>query len=285
MNTKYNLLLLIIISCIPKIAVSAIYEFDFTGRLTVLNGGGEIISDRNSAGVLDPYGAQTYISSTLTYDDTLRSGSLGLTIAPFEFLIPGNTVIHDIEFQNLTDNLLIGNMLVDWGGSSNIELTTIWDASGFFNAIENTLGGLQAGDVISGNKILRGGIILDDNIGSATPATDGVNSVWVSDGTNNDLISYTVEQGPAPIVMTTWNYSDGSLYDDGIAGSPLTGGPFPGFNINLDIGSGNSLTLTSVNSSVVPVPAAVWLFSSGVLSLIGINRLTNSSSVRKKHAA
>ena len=268
----------------PKIADSAIYEFDFTGRLTVLNGGGEIISDRNSEGILDPYGAQTYISSTLTYDDTLRSGSLGLTIAPFEFLIPGETVIHDITFQNLTDNLLVGDMLVDWGGSSNIELTTIWDASGFFNAIEKTLGGLQAGDVISGNKILRNGNILDDNIGSATPATDGVNSVWVSDGINNDLISYTVNQGPAPIAMTTWNYSDGNLYDDGIAGSPLASGPFPGFNINLDIGSGNSLTLTSVNSSVVPVPAAIWLFSSGILSLIGMNRLTKSLSRRRKHA-
>ena len=286
MNHKHNLLFLLIIPCVlPKIAFSDIYEFDFTGRLTVVNSVGEVVSDRSSADVLDPYGAQTHISSTLTYDDTLQTGSLGLTVAPFSFLGESNTVIHDITFDYLSGNLILGNMLVDWGSSSNIELTTVWDASGLFNAIENTSGGLQAGDVISGNKILRDGSILVNDIGSATPATDGVSSIWISDGRNVDIISYEINQGPAPIAMTTWNYSDGNLYDDGIAGSPLTGGPFPGFNINLDIGSGNSLTLTSVNSSVVPIPAAIWLFGSGVLSLIGINRLTNSSNGRKKHAA
>lgn len=278
MNLKCNLLIMLFtaFSTIPSISYSSVYQFDFTGRLTVLTAAGVIVSDRNNAGVLDPYGAQTHVSSTLTYNDSLRSGSLGLTIAPFSFLFSSNTVIHDITFVNLTGNLLLGNMLVDWGGSNNIELTTIWDASGLFNAIKNTSGGLQVGDVISGNKILRDESVLNADIGSAIPATDGENTVWVSDGINNEDVSYAINQGPAPIAMTTWNYTGDGLFDDGIAGSPLTGGPFPGFNISLDIGSGNSLTLTSVNSSVVPVPAAVWLFASGLIGLTGLARRKKS---------
>ena len=186
MALRYNTMLLtVIMSCaIPKLSYSSIYEFDFTGRLTVLNPYGEVISDRTSAGVLDPYGAQTHISSTLTYDDTLRSGSLGLTIAEFSYLVGGDTVIHDITFEYLEDNLLIGSMLVDWAGSTDIELITVWDATGLFNAIENNV--LEAGDVISGNRILRDGNVLDSDIGSAIPATDGNATVWVSAGRNND---------------------------------------------------------------------------------------------------
>jgi len=61
-----------------------------------------------------------------------------------------------------------------------------------------------------------------------------------------------------------------SFVDDGIGGSPLIDGPFVGLNVNFDIGSGHSLTLTNISS--VPVPAAVWLFGSGLLGLIGVAR-------------
>jgi hypothetical protein len=42
-------------------------------------------------------------------------------------------------------------------------------------------------------------------------------------------------------------------------------GPAPGFSVNLDIGSGNSMVVTSV--SAVPIPAAIWLFGSGLAGL------------------
>lgn len=51
---------------------------------------------------------------------------------------------------------------------------------------------------------------------------------------------------------------------DGILGVPMaTGGPFSGFNSNFNLQG----TLTPV-----PVPAAFWLFGSGLLGLIGIAR-------------
>ena len=95
-----------------------------------------------------------------------------------------------------------------------------------------------------------------------------------------------LRQGPAPLAVTTLNtatlctptldcignaLSGGEPFtDDGIAGSPMIDGPFPGLIVNFDIGSGNSLTVLSV--SEVPVPAAIWLFGSGLLGLIGISR-------------
>lgn len=274
--SKQFKVLLVLFSLLPNVALSAVYEFNFTGRLTIV-GAGNVVADRDSAGVFDPYGAQIPISSTLTFDDLDQSGSFGLTVAPFSFFGSGDTVIHDVTFQRLAGNLLLGEMLIDWAGSTNIVSTTVWDGSGLFNAINNAPGGLQAGDVISGTRLIRDGDIIINDIGSATPATDGVNRLWVGGSGPNRYVYYDIKQGPAPLATTTWNYSDGVLFDDGEAGSPLLGGPFPGYNVTLDIGSGNSLTLISVNSVVVPVPAAVWLFISGALALFGFNRVVNKS--------
>ena len=88
------------------------------------------------------------------------------------------------------------------------------------------------------------------DVHSATPWSDGWGDYW--DG-------YTLNQGPAPIATTA-----------GVFG--ITDGPFEGIQVHLDIGSGNSLYVTSIESSEVPVPAAVWLLGSGLLGLLGLAR-------------
>ena len=73
-------------------------------------------------------------------------------------------------------------------------------------------------------------------------------------------------------VVNVWNVS-GAAYSssdvaltnpaseslDGIPGLSMIDGPFGGYNANF-------------NFSVVPVPAAVWLFGSGLLGLVGVAR-------------
>jgi len=257
-------------------------KFHFTGRLTVVSSdGNSIVTDNQSAGIFDPYGLQTPISSTFTYDTVTGYGQAQDFLAPFDFLIGGGTTVHDMSMQRIAgSNLMLGNMLINWAGTDGIPVSMIWDASGLLGAIDLAPGGIQANDVISGTNLLRNGQLVGD-VGSAIPATDG----FVHNG-------YTVNQGPAPLAMTTLdtnptclpndnNYwddnclfvnpsADGILGDDGIAGSQLTDGPFPGFNINFDLGSGNSLTVVSVSS--VPVPGAVWLFSFGLVGLVGFAR-------------
>lgn len=51
---------------------------------------------------------------------------------------------------------------------------------------------------------------------------------------------------------------------DGIRGYGMIDGPFPDFNANFDF--------TVPETSAVPVPAAVWLFGSGLLGLVGVAR-------------
>ncbi len=241
---------------------AAIYEFHFTGQYTLLDPIGN-------------YADQQAISSTLIYDDNSGSGfSAGMTITNFD-TFGATASIYDITLQREANtNFIIGNMLVDWSGATGIPLSMVWDATGLFNAIDF---GLQAGDVISGTNLKRNGVIIAD-VNSATPASDGV-------ATNISPGSF-LNQGPAPLAVTTWNtttlctprvdcmgnaLSGGApFFDDGISGSALIDGPFPDFNVSFDIGSGNSLTL--LNVSTVPVPAAVWLFGSGLIGLIGFTR-------------
>jgi len=240
---------------------AAVIDFHFTGQMTVVDFYGDV------------FDGQTPISSTLTYDTaTGVGGSTELFIAPLSF-IDMDTTFHDISLERISGtNYLLGNMLVDFGPTQGIPLSLVWDASGLFNAIDI---GLEADDVISGTFLKRDGSVVA-NVGSALPATDGA-----VDGFGNIL-----NQGPAPLAMTTLNTTPLCTYnvdcmlnpvtgaapftDDSIAGSPLIDGPFPGFHVNLDIGSGNSLTVLSVSN--VPVPAAVWLFGSGLLGLIGMAR-------------
>ena len=255
--------------------------FDFTGRLTVVDPSGSIVN--GATPTFDPYGLQAPISASLVYDNTSGLGSATLIVAPFDFFgSGGNTNIYDINLtpvDPLTSPLILGNMLADWATFSGIPISLVWNASGLVGAINQTPGGLQVGDVIRGNQVLRGGSVILGNIGSAIPATDGLT-----------YDSYTIAQGPAPLATTSWDTYPlcdtsfggagsclgtnpsgwGLTGDDGIGGSPMIDGPAPGFSVNLDIGSGNSMVVTAISG--VPVPAAMWLFASGLLGLAGVTR-------------
>lgn len=261
---------------------ASVITFHFTGRLTVVNpDASDIVPDAQNAGVFDPYGYQTPITSTFTYDTSTGTGAAGSFIAPFDFFGFEDTLIYDMSMQRIDDtNLILGNMLVDWGPNIGLPVSMVWDASGLFGALNLASGGLQVNDVISGTDLIRNGEVIED-VGSATPATDGFIAPFNG---------YTINQGPAPLAMTTWNTTPLCVPDaclgqavtggtpliaDNIAGSPMLNGPFPGMNINLDLGSGNSLTVLSV--SAVPLPPAIWLFGTGLLGFIGVSRRKKSA--------
>jgi hypothetical protein len=235
--------------------------FAFTGEFTLLN-------------TLGSFVVQEPIASTLTYDNTAASGTAPtLTINNFD--AAGHTAtIYDLSLQQAAGtNYIVGNMLADWDTNIGIPISMVWDATGLLNAINY---GLLIGDVISGTNLIRNGATIY-NVSSAIPATDGL-YVEQSDTYLN--------QGPAPLAMTTLNttttctpgtncignpLSGGlPLTTDSIAGSPMVDGAFRGLNVNFDIGSGDSLTVLSIGA--VPLPAAVWLFGSGLLGLIGLSR-------------
>ncbi len=150
-----------------------------------------------------------------------------------------------------TGPLLAAVMSYDWNGNNNTPLTAIMDATGFFNSIIGTLPG-------------TGWSVGADCFACATSATP------------DTVFGHQV--GAVPIAMTTLNTAGTTLDslfplndDYGRSGSPSTTAPITGAGFDFDFTS-----ITSYNAVIVipqvPVPAAVWLFSSGLIGLASVAR-------------
>ena len=193
------------------------------------------------------YGKRTPLTGTM-YLDTATGAGTG-TIAPFEFFASGPVVAHDITLQAVGDGnggpgaFVIGNMLFDWNDTTNISVQIVLDAAGLFGCMG---GGMTVGDTCTGS--------YPDPLG----ATDGIKG--------------NLPMGPVPVATSTLDTDGVSITgDDGIGGSPMDNGPFEGFSVNLDM---TSVTMTSIHNfpQPVPIPAAVWLFGSGLICLVGFAR-------------
>lgn len=235
---------------LPVSSQASVITFNFTGGLVVANSLGDIAVNNGSP--------VTPIAASLTYDTITGIGSSGLSITMSDPFLGMPATLHDISMARQADsNLITGQVLVDWAGASNMPLHIEWDATGLFNAINY---GLQAGDVISGtnlyhdanaNGVFDSGEFLA-NVFSATPYSD---TLQLQESYYGPLAL----QGYAPMAATSGSLGFGSET------------PFPGFRGYLDIGSGNSMHVVSVVTTV-PIPAAAWLFGSGLLSLLGVAR-------------
>ena len=71
-------------------------------------------------------------------------------------------------------------------------------------------------------------------------------------------------------VVNIWDANGDSIdvEGDGVSGLAMIDGAFMGFNANFSVNGATS----EVNPAAVPVPAAVWLFGSGLVGLAGVAR-------------
>jgi len=256
MNFKKSAIALALASVVTTGTTQAdIIDMDYSGLFTMLTSAGASLQNTSYPYYGDTtwgYGKRTQISGTMQFDTETGYGTA--TVTPFAFYDGGNAVASGVEMQSIGGNLMIGNMNFAWNGS-NIATQIVLDASGLFGALA---GGIPPV-----------GATLDQASCAGLPC-----STPASDGTKN-----TLDIGPAPITTSSFNVNGatgttttiGQLSlgtDDGIGGTPMDNGPFEFFNANFDI---TSVTVTNVTSAV-PVPAAVWLFGSGLVGLAGIAR-------------
>jgi len=99
-----------------------------------------------------------------------------------------------------------------------------------------------------------------DNTGTA----DGSMHFTVGAGEIGGIIDFAYGVTTGIKVIDVWSINgDGSLTAK--RGPGMENGPFPGFNAAFDLTAPGLV-------SAVPVPAAVWLFGSGLLGLVGVAR-------------
>jgi len=112
-----------------------------------------------------------------------------------------------------------------------------------------------------------------DNCG--TPATAGCEYVVeLLDGYTLGHILFNWGSTQNIDVINIWDSAGNSvdIDGDGIAGWGMIDGAFIGFNANFTTGTGTPGGSYAGAASVIPVPAAAWLFGSGLLGLVGVAR-------------
>jgi len=253
----------------PAVSSAASMTATWDGVFTMLNPSGAVVVSSDAPGGAPYFGNRTPVTGTLSFD--LSTGSGSGTVVPFSFFGGGVASATTISFQAIGNgfggpgSLVLGNMGFNWSGNNGIPVSIVLDAAGFFAA---------GGDLYTTSETITGG---------ATPATDGYLFGTARTG------FYTLPIGASPMATTTWNTTtiSGSptlgdnpsgtlpLSNDTIGGSPMSAGPFSGFSANFDITTAHVTSFTG--DPVIPVPAAVWLFGSGLLGLVGVARRRKSS--------
>ena len=255
MDTKKTALTIALTTILGTTSTQAdIIDMDFGGLYTILDPAGKVISNSSEPYYYDTtwgYGVRTQISGSLTYNT--ESGFGSFDVDPFNYLERGTAVITDFDFKSAGNNLLIGNMQFNWNSNSYVKQIVL-DASGLFTEIA---AGVTVGDIFDNATCASSNAC-------ATPASNAINQ--------------PLPIGPALIATTSINTAGQTGFgttlaqlslgtDDGIGGSPHDNGPTSGFNSNFDF-----TTITVTNVSAVPVPAAAWLFGSGLLVLSSLAR-------------
>ena len=285
---------LVAIAIAASVGVSSVqahtYTFSGDGFFTMITPTGGVLANPDST---TDFGLRTALTGlSMTFDTTTGAGTGSVD----PFLFSGTLAsARGINMQAIGDGLggagpmVMGSILFDYGPTLGIPVYLVADASGIFGAIGAAgAAGLAVNDTITGGVVTStdapiaasqlGSLGLVGPLGAVPFAMTTLDVQQDGDdggGTSAGNTCGTTGGTGALIGFPTPNPAiPGGLFvcDDGVSGVRMATAPFPGHGANFDI---TSLTVTGVNTddhAVVPVPAAVWLFGSGLLGLVGVAR-------------
>jgi hypothetical protein len=171
-----------------------------------------------------------------------------------------------VTFQVIdTVGTMVGSMLFSYNGVAH-SVSIVLNAAGMF-------GGPAALAATEGYDFNPKAAVTTYPLGPIPAATTTFNTGAGCDGLTlaTQVNAYTINTNMANVFGTC--APGGSVFADATPGDPMTSSGFSGWNANFDI---MTVTTTSFvptpTGPVVPVPAAVWLFGSGLLGLAGIAR-------------
>jgi hypothetical protein len=293
MNMKKTLLSAAIVSAlgVSTSANADLIAGSWSGVFTMIGAGGTFTLNGDVAG--NAYGGnRTVVSGGLTFDTTTGAGTG--TVTPFSFFGSGAAIATTITFQAIGDGLggpgalVLGNMGFNWNGNNGIPVSIVLDATGFFGNV--AMGGIVVSNTVTGGTFgALGASNNTDTISGAGGTTFPIGPTLMGTTTHNTTNIGVVALGSNPsgtLPLVNDTVVDVTNGDVGIGGSPMQAGPFPAFNANFDILSMHVTQCTDTGTgtdacptvTAVPVPAAVWLFGSGLLGLVGIARRKKRNS-------
>jgi hypothetical protein len=304
-----------LVTSVPA-AFGTTMEFNWTGNFTMLDTAGAALAN-TSITTKGANQFQTPVTGTMAFDTTTGAGTATLVpfdffagTAPAEAVGINMQAIGD--GMGGAGTLVMGNMLFNWNGNNGIPVSIVMDAAGFFGATPSmwsdgvlnqadvgATGALPASDGTYTNPTF--GYLNTGPVPMATTSWDVTRAAAC--GTAAGACMGVGTSGVMPLVADTTanpNKYDmttpttGDLANQGIGGVPMWDGPFKGDNANFDI---LSMTMTNPDAgytiaancnfdpsgncfqppAAVPVPAAVWLFGSGLLGLVGVARRKKSA--------